>query len=306
MDQQRVHGVSVQDGRGGDGEGERRLRSDPVARCGGAPVTIVVVLAIVTAVVVAVRSTWSPCGLSMLSTVTPLAEAGRGRRWSTTALWFVAGAVVGGLTLGALMAGLAAVVGALGLATPVVLGIATVAALVCAASDLDPFGLHLPFHGRQVNERWLDQYRAWVYGGGFGWQIGCGLATYITTAGVYLTILLAALTGSPAFAVALGAGFGLVRGLAIYAGRNITTTEQLLAVHRRFSGLRRPVRLTTIGVLLAVGVVAAGAWQGAVGAVVAALVAAAIVIASNLSHRPHGATADVSSAAGSSSEAGAL
>jgi len=256
-------------------------------------VTIVVVLAIVTAVATAVRSTWSPCGLSMLSTVTPLAEAGRGRRWSATARWFVAGAVVGGLSLGALMAALAALVGALGPSTATVLAVATVAALVGAASDLDPFGLHIPFHGRQVNERWLDQYRAWVYGGGFGWQIGCGLATYITTAGVYLTILLVALTGSPLFALALGAAFGLVRGLAIYTGRSITSTERLLEVHRRFGALRQPVRLATIAVMLVVGIVAAIGWAGVGGAVGASAAAAVIVGVSSLSHR--GASASTSS-----------
>ncbi len=246
---------------------------------------IVVVLAVVTAVVTAVRSTWSPCGLSMLSTVTPLAEAGRGRRWSVTARWFVAGAVLGGLTLGAAMAGLAALVAALDPSTTTVLAVAAVAALVCAASDLDLFGLHLPFHGRQVNERWLDQYRAWVYGGGFGWQIGVGLATYITTSGVYLTILLTALTASPGFALALGAGFGLVRGLAIYAGRTVTTTDALLAVHRRFGALRQPVRLVTIGVELAVGVVAAAVWAGPVGLLAGGAVAAAIVVVAGLAHR---------------------
>jgi len=248
-------------------------------------VTIVMGLAVVTGLAAAVRGTWSPCGLSMLSTVTPLAEAGRGRRWGPTAVWFVAGAVLGGLTLGAVMAGLAAVVGTLGLSTGTALGIATVAALACAASDLDPFGLHLPFHGRQVNERWLDQYRAWVYGGGFGWQIGCGLATYITTAGVYLTILLAALTGEPWLALAIGAGFGLVRGLAIFAGRSITTPDRLLAVHRRFGALRRPARLAMIGVMLAVGVVGATAWAGTTGLVVGGLAAAGIVVVATLSHR---------------------
>lgn len=247
--------------------------------------TIVVVLAVVTAVAAAIRGTWSPCGLSMLSTVTPLAEAGRGRRWGTTAAWFVGGAVLGGLTLGAVMAALAALVGSLGLSTAVVLGIVTVAALVCAASDLDPFGLHIPFHGRQVNERWLDQYRAWVYGAGFGWQIGCGLATYITTAGMYLTILLAALTGEPIVALAIGAGFGLIRGLAIFAGRHITDTDHLLAVHRRFGALRRPVRLATIGVMLAVGVVAATAWMAAAGFIGSASAALVIVAVSSLSHR---------------------
>jgi len=243
-------------------------------------VEIVLVLAVVTATATAVRSTWSPCGLSMLSTVTPLAEAGRGRSWSRTAVWFVVGSVVGGLTLGAAMAGLAAVVGALGLSVGVVLGVAAVSALVCGASDLDPFGLHLPYHGRQVNERWLDRYRAWVYGAGFGWQIGVGLATYITTAGIYLMILLTALTGEPWFALALGGAFGLVRGLAIYAGRTITSPEALLRVHRRFGALRQPVRLATAVVLLAVGVVAATAWVGLVGTVVSAVLALAVVAVS--------------------------
>jgi len=248
-------------------------------------VTIVVVLAIVTAAATAVRSTWSPCGLSMLSTATPMAESGRGRRWSVTAAWFVAGAVLGGLTLGALMAGLAALVGAFGLSSSAALTVAAVAALLCAASDLDPFGIHIPFHGRQVNERWLDQYRAWVYGGGFGWQIGVGLATYITTAGIYLTIVLAALTGNPVVAVALGTAFGLARGLAIFAGRNITSTDRLLDVHRRFDALRRPVRLATIAVLFAVGVVAAGAAAGVVGAVSASVVVAVVVAVARLGHR---------------------
>ena len=54
-----------------------------------------------------------------------------------------------------------------------------------------------PIHHRQVNERWLDQFRPWVYGAGFGWQIGAGLATYIKTCAVYLMIVLAALCGQP-------------------------------------------------------------------------------------------------------------
>jgi hypothetical protein len=248
-------------------------------------VTIVVVLAIVTAAATAVRSTWSPCGLSMLSTVTPLAEAGRGRRWPVTATWFVAGSVLGGLTLGAAMAGFAAVVAVLDPSTTTVLAVSSVVAFVCAASDLDLFGWHIPFHGRQVNERWLDQYRAWVYGGGFGWQIGVGLATYITTAGLYLMILLTALTGAPRLALAIGVGFGLVRGLAILAGRRITSVERLLSVHRRFAALRQPVRLLVVGVLLADGVVAATAWLGAPGLVASAVVAGAVVVVARLEHR---------------------
>ena len=80
-----------------------------------------------------------------------------------------------------------------------------------------------------------------------------------------------------------------MRGLAIYAGRSITTTERLLAVHRRFGALRRPVRLATIGVMFAVGVVAAAAWVGVGGALGAAAASALIVLVSNLSHRERAA-----------------
>ena len=56
------------------------------------------------AVAAAVRSTWSPCGLSMLSTVTPIAERGRGHRFWVTATWFVVGSLLGGACLGGLAA----------------------------------------------------------------------------------------------------------------------------------------------------------------------------------------------------------
>ena len=162
---------------------------------------MLVTLAAIVAVAAAIRSTWSPCGLSMLSTITPMAERSRGRRWGLTATWFVLGAVLGGATLGLLAVLGAVVVGAVGLSSTVALGVAAVLALVAAGMDLG-IGTEMPHHRRQVDEVWLDQYRSWVYGLGFGWQIGSGLSTYIMTAAVYLTIALAALTGSPATAMA--------------------------------------------------------------------------------------------------------
>ena len=45
----------------------------------------VVVLGLVVALAAAVRSTWSPCGQSMLSQLTPVGEASRGYRYRTTA-----------------------------------------------------------------------------------------------------------------------------------------------------------------------------------------------------------------------------
>jgi hypothetical protein len=200
--------------------------------------TTVTCLALLVAVAAAVRSTWSPCGLSMLSTITPFGERGRGHRFSTTCSWFVLGAVAGGLVLGGLAAVLAAAVHASG-ATAVAIGVVALAAtLVTGVSDSGLAAARIPVHFRQVNERWLDAYRPWVYGAGFGFQIGCGLATYITTSAVYLTVVLAALTGAPARAVVVGATFGLVRGLAVTITRRVRTPSGLLAFHQRFASLR--------------------------------------------------------------------
>ena len=195
-------------------------------------------LAFVVALAAAVRSTWSPCGLSMLSTITPVSERAKGHRYGATCAWFVVGATVGGLSLGGLIAGLAVVVRTVG-PGPVVVGtVALVGALVVLVSDTGLAGARVPVHFRQVNERWLDAYRPWVYGAGFGFQIGTGVATYITTGAVYLMVVLGALTGDPLVALALGGAFGLVRGLAVLLTRRITTPSGLLLFHQRFTSLR--------------------------------------------------------------------
>ena len=199
--------------------------------------TLLTVAAAAIAVLAAARSTWSPCGLSMLATITPLAERARGHRYRSTAAWFITGGLAGGVTLGLGMAGLAIAVRAFGPPVLTVAALAATASILVAASDAPHGGFHLPVHHRQVNERWLDQFRPWVYGAGFGWQIGTGLVTYIKTAALYLVIVLAALTTSPAVALAIGALFGLVRGLAVLLGRGITSADTLAAFHRRFTDL---------------------------------------------------------------------
>jgi len=224
--------------------------------------TTVVALGAIVAVAAAIRSTWSPCGLSMLSSITPLAERSRGHRYGVTASWFVAGSVLGGATLGLLAAGLAAAVRAAGVGETGTCVAATFAATACALSDLRPFGLHLPFHGRQVNEVWLSRYRPWVYASGFGWQIGTGLATYILTAATYLLVVLAALTANPGAAMGLAVLFGAVRGLAVLLSARITTPVRLHAFHRRFDLIGPWARGAVIGVQFAVAAIAAtAAWS---------------------------------------------
>ena len=248
--------------------------------------TLLVLLGSVVAGAAAIRSTWSPCGLSMLSTITPLGEAGRRHRYGSTAAWFIAGAVLGGATLGAGAALLALAVGALGLSPEGALAIAAALTAVTLASDLSVGGFRLPSHTRQVDESWLDEFRSWVYGGGFGWQIGVGLATYVTTAAVYLMIALAVLTGEPVVAFAIVTGFGLVRGLAVLLGRRLTSPERLMALHRRLEELLPSAQRAIVLVQAAVLAVASGAVWG----LAPALALGAAGVAVTVARRPRPAT----------------
>ena len=140
----------------------------------------------------------------------------------------------------------------------------------------------LPGHTRQVNEVWLEQYRSWVYGVGFGWQIGVGLATFIMTAAVYLTIVAAGLSASPWLALAICSLFGLVRGLAIYLGAGITSPDRLVSFHATFDRWGEPARRAVIAVQLAAATVAGWAILGPVVPIAAA---ASVALAVGITRR---------------------
>ncbi len=217
-----------------------------------------VALGLSLSVIAAARSTWSPCGWSMLSSITPLSERGRGHRYGWTSAWFVAGAVAGGTCLGAAMALGAWVMRALApWGTPTSLWIVAVLALIAAASDAGLGGWSLPIHRRQVNEQWLDRYRAWLYGSGFGWQIGVGYATYLMTAALHAMVLVGVLTADPVAALASGVLFGTVRGLAVLLSASLRTPEALARFHRRFAAAAPLSRRLTVIALLALAAVAA-------------------------------------------------
>jgi hypothetical protein len=220
----------------------------------------------------------------MLSTITPMGERARRYTYGGTAAWFVVGAMLGGATLGIATAVGAAGVSALDLEPTAALVVAAALALLAAASDANLGGFRLPGHTRQVNEAWLDRYRSWVYGAGFGWQIGVGVGTYIVTAAVYLTIALAALTGDPVAAFLVAVGFGTVRGLAVLLSRTATTPERLQALHRRFDAWSKPSRVATIAALVGLAAWAAVA-AGEAGALVAVVVVGAAIAASLVSRR---------------------
>jgi hypothetical protein len=239
---------------------------------------LVAALAFVVALAAAAYSTWSPCGQSMLSQPNPLAERTRKQRYAVTAVWFVLGALAGGLTLAVGVAVLAAGVDALGLGSTAAAGTAAIIALAGAASDGRVLPWSPPFLRRQVNEDWLPRYRGWLYGVGFGWQIGTGVATYVMTSAVFAMIALGALSASPLAAVGVCVAFALARGVVVFATARLTTFEALAAFHRRFHELGPVVQRTVVGVQVAVAAVAATSAWGAWGLGAVAILAAVVLV----------------------------
>ncbi|MEI6701534.1 MAG: hypothetical protein WCL38_07260, partial [Actinomycetota bacterium] len=184
--------------------------------------------AVVLAAVAAARGMWSPCGLSMLSTITPIAEKLRGHSFLVTASWFVLGSVVGGASLGSLCVLGAVVVHLLGFGVTFTMWVAGLVALVALLADGKVRGIRLPVIPRQVNEQWVDRYRPIVYAAGFGWQIGAGFATYVMTAANYVLVAIAISSGSPMTAFALCVLFGFARGTGILISSGATSPTRLL------------------------------------------------------------------------------
>jgi hypothetical protein len=132
--------------------------------------------------------------------------------------------------------------------------VAVVLALAVAAFAVDVArrpGLP-PGWRRQVDERWVDEYRPWVYGFGWGAQLGAGVLTIVSSAATYLVMGLAALIGSLPGGVALGVTFGLTRGLTLLLARGLVSPASLRSFHRSLQPRRR---LAASAVVLAEGLV---------------------------------------------------
>ncbi|MEY2450633.1 MAG: hypothetical protein QOD92_207 [Acidimicrobiaceae bacterium] len=169
----------------------------------------------------------------MLSSITPLGERGRNNRFAVAASFFVAGSLLGGAAVGFLAGGLGQLI-VPDQSTAAAAAIAA-CALIGAALDAHVAGLRLPTIRRQVDERWLQKYRGWVYGVGFGAQLGFGLATIVSSAAVYVMVVAAVLTRSVVYGAIIGTIFGFVRGLSILLAARVTTPEELRLFHRRLA-----------------------------------------------------------------------
>jgi hypothetical protein len=200
----------------------------------------------------------------MLSSIHPLGERVRHNRWAVTVSAFTLAATSGGAAVGA-FAGAAGVllrpVSSLVVATLALL--ATVTALV---AELRPSRVRLPHWRRQVNEDWLDEYRGWVYGAGFGAQLGAGFLTIVTTSAVHLTFVFALLTRSPGLGGVIGGVFGLVRGLSLLVAAPTRNTDDLRLLHRRLDEGRPAAARLVLAGLVAVSVACSVALLGRVSA----------------------------------------
>jgi len=176
----------------------------------------------------------------MLSSIHPLGERSRSNRYWLTVSAYLVGSLVGGVATGAVAAALGMLVGLGDVGDAVRALLLAAVAVAALAADLRPRPLsHVR---RQVDEHWLGTYRGWVYGLGYGLQLGCGLVTIVSSATVYLWVAAALLSGSVLAGVLFGATFGTVRGLILLTGAGLHSPDGLRTFHRRLDRLRPAAR----------------------------------------------------------------
>lgn len=194
----------------------------------------------------------------MLASITPLGERGRDQRWGLTVTAYLLGSAVGGTLAGGAL-------GTVGSWLPTQTDRARLLAFAAAAVlglllDARIGGWRLPTVGRQVDENWLVRYRGWVYGGGFGFQLGIGVVTVVTTSTVYLTLLLSLLSGSAAIGGLIGLTYGTVRAGPILLLARVRRPTDLRAAHRLLGSGATAASRAAVAVLgaVAVGAMIAG------------------------------------------------
>lgn len=184
----------------------------------------------------------------MLASISPLGERARGNRWGLTAGAYTAGVVASAASLGA-------VLGRLGSALPggsPAQWLVPAVAVAAGGWDLVSRG-PVPGVHRQVNEDWLGRYRGWVYGLGFGAQLGVGFATIVTTAAVYAWMVAALLTRDVVSGLLIGACFGSARAAMLGVVRGAHDPERLRARLRMVSSWAGRARVGAAAASVAIG-----------------------------------------------------
>ena len=193
----------------------------------------------------------------MLSSIHPFGERSRNNRFVSTAAAHIVGSTLGGAVLGLL----ASTIGALLLVAiplPTTARVALVVAAAAGATALEATKRErlLPTRTRQVNENWIQNYRGWVYGGGWGAELGFGISTIITTTLIHLLVVTMVLLGDVVTGTLLGALFGALRGATVLAAARVDSPDRLRAFHGTLDRLRdrsRTVAVASLALATAVG-----------------------------------------------------
>ncbi|MBK5287136.1 MAG: sulfite exporter TauE/SafE family protein [Acidimicrobiia bacterium] len=193
----------------------------------------------------------------MLASIHPLGERGRGQNYALTVTSYTVGSSVTAAAFGAVLGLLGRLV--LTDADSARAGILAVAAAI--AFGVDRTRWTVPSWHRQVNEDWLADFRGWVYGLGFGAQLGLGVVTIVTTASVYLTWIGAFVTAGPVLGAVVGLAFGFARAVPVLTAGSARDPERVSARVRRvhdWAGNFNAVTLTaeaTAGAVAVLGLV---------------------------------------------------
>ncbi len=198
----------------------------------------------------------------MLGSISPVGEASRQQRWWLTATAYTVASITGGALIGLVLGSAGAAVAAVvRLDLPVrliALGAVAVAGALVDARAV-PWGL--PTWHRQVDERWLTTYRGWIYGAGFGFQLGTGIATIVTSAATYATLAAAFLSTSAQGGLVVGTAFGAVRSVPLLLAGRLRTPGALHRTTQRVEAAEPLVRRVAVvgqAMVAALALVAAG------------------------------------------------
>jgi len=189
----------------------------------------------------------------MLASINPLGERGRNQPYPVTTAAFIVASTLAGAALG----------GALGLAGALFVrqrpALLVLAALALAGLVVDAGwrGMRVPGPRRQVEENWLTTYRGWVYGAGFGVQLGLGVTTIVTASATWIALACALLSGSFAGGVIVGTTFGLVRAVPVLLTARIREPGDLHALMRHMHRWEPRFASATLAVQTSLAFVAA-------------------------------------------------
>ena len=163
------------------------------------------------ALVAGATGAWSPCGFSMVETLSPGGYAGRLRTTIVSCLTFTAGALAGGaITFG----GLALLGHALGARGTAAAGVAALAAVAAAGGEARVLRI-VPQVRRQVPESWRRVLPVVLAAGGYGVLLGLGFTTFILTFAVWALAAVSVALGEPGLGLLVGLCFGAGRALPV-------------------------------------------------------------------------------------------